>query len=308
MPIKFIVFFILSIVVFTIFSMIYHWGIGFSGTGSGEALFFYLPGSLSASVIPAVSSGLLFTTFDYRRKAFGIIVILILVAVVFGVLYGSLSFSNVLKQPGTGEVFQPFLSEKIHNLDDSLVYVESAEDDGRLGGIVLRRKDDASPAFNYIENARLSDSRPQFIAGAGGEVLKIYPENPVFSGVFTPARLFGGYLSDLAYCNGIYRRAAAEGGLRFILLTAGLTLFLVVCLLFKGLSAWPLFEMILILFLHRLAYFLIMLFSTEADFISETFLGGTAVPEPALVSVGALTAVLLIAGILLRTSARLRKA
>ena len=307
-PLKFLMYFVISTLVFCFFTMIYYWGQSFSGAEGSRILLFFLPISAKAQVFPAVSAALLFTAFDYRHKKMGMTGAVMLTAAVLAVLLSGFMITSRLQQNNPSKVFQPLKPGRIHSLTDGYLYIEAEDsaETGVLTNIVVRRKQAQLPGFNYYSDGRLSGTDPQILNSDVETAAVIDPPNPIFDHIFKPPGLLGQYLADIAFCNSLFISAAESGGPYFLLLTAAATFFLVVCLLFKGTSAWPLFEMVLILGLHRIVFFVLRVIVTEDNFISETFFGGTRIESLPLLVLTALSALLLLAGILIRTSQKIR--
>jgi hypothetical protein len=310
LPLKFLLFFLISAVVFSLFVLIFSWGENFSrAAGSVNSLMLFFSAAAGKIMFPSVSSALLFTAFDYRKKKLGIIASLLLAVSVFVVLFFGLKFSTALEEPADSRSFQPFQSEKIHAVEGGLIYTEKTSSESSVGieGIIIRKHGSSLPGFEYFDEGQFQQLPEPVLSAEGSTVLKINPRNPVYQQIFNPPELLGGYLSDIDFCNKMFLSAAEKGGMDFLLLTAAFTAFLVICLLFKGITVWPLFEMMLILFFHRIVFYILNLFTGEADFISETFFGGNPISSIPLYTILAMSILLLLSGLLIRTSTRLRK-
>jgi len=232
----------------------------------------------------------------------------LLTASVFVVLFFGFRLTSKLAPPADGPGMQPFLSGKIHTVDEMLIYTEKTggESTADIEGIIIRTSESALPGFSYFKTGRVEAAPEPKLLIKGLPPVSIIPPNPVYDHIFRPPGLFGDYLRDIGYCNSVFIRASNNSKLSLLLLTAAVTAFLMICLLYKGTTVWPLFEIILIIFFHRIVFFIIRLFDTEADFISETFFGGTPVQNIPLFTILALSVVLLLSGLLLRTTTRLR--
>ncbi|MBI9107255.1 MAG: hypothetical protein JEZ04_10980 [Spirochaetales bacterium] len=309
LPLKFLVFFIISAAVFCLFSLIFHWGQNFSTAGESNRLLIFLAPTAGNVVLPSVSSALLFTVFDYRKKSIGLVGVLLLTVSVFAVLFFGFRLTASLEDPDNSTNYHPFENGKIHSVNGTLVYTETAgmDSSGKIEGIVIREPGASLPGFRYYEAGRFLKSPEPHLTSEGMKPVSVIPQNPVYNHVFRAPDLFSGYMGDMSFSNLVFIEASRESGINFVLLTAAITAFLMVCLLFKGVTVWPLFEMILILFFHRIIFYLIRLFSSEADFISESFFGGKTVADIPFITISALAVVLLLSGLLLRTSNRLRK-
>ena len=310
LPLKFLVFFIISAIIMSFFVLIFSWGQNFSRASGGEnSLLLFFTVAAGNIIFPSVSAALLFTVFDSRKKSLGIIAPLLLAVSVFAVLFFGLRFSATLEIPEESLNFQPFQDGYIHVVEDGLIYTGTigSDDSGEIIDLITRKHDNSLPGFEYYSRGDYLQHPESRLSAEGSEKIKIVPANPVYDHIFKAEGLFAGYLRDISFCNSIIFSAADEGGIDFLFLCGAFTAFLVICVLFKGLTSWPLFEMILILFFHRLGFYLVALFSSEANFISETFFGGKPVPDIPLYTILALSILLLLCSLLLKTSNRLRK-
>lgn len=308
LPLKFLIFFIISAAVFSLFILIFSWGQNFSRiTGGENSLWLFFSAAAANIIFPSVSSALLFTAFDYRGKTLGVFQVLLLAASVFAVLFFGLRLAASLEEPESHQIYQAFQPDNLHKVDDALIYTGTADIDGSIEDIIIRKDDSGNPSFEYYRSGEFKTD-PAPVLNAGGSLsIEVEPRNPVYSHIFRPPGLLERYTDDIGFFNSVYLSAAVGSMEDFLLMVTALTAFLVICLIFKGVTVWPLFEMTLILFLHRIALYIINLFSREADFISETFFGGSPVQNIPLLTIAGLSLLLLLCGLLLRTSQRMRK-
>jgi len=308
LPLKFLLFFIISAAVFCLFTLIFNWGQNFSRAADGNSLLLFLSSAAGNVIFPSASAALIFSAFDYRKNSLGFLPVILLTASVLVVLFFGFRLTSNLAPPAGSASIQPFSSGKIHTVNEMLIYTEKAgeKSTAAVEGIIIRNSESSLPGFNYFDTGRVEMTPELKLVIEDHEPVEILPANPVYDHIFKPSELLGGYLADINYCNSIFISAAKDNKLSLLLLTAAVTAFLMICLLFKGITVWPLFEIILIIFFHRVVFFIIRLFTSETAFISETFFGGKPVANIPLFTILALSVVLLLCGLLLRTTNRLR--
>ena len=309
-PLKFIMILILCTVIFLIFVLIYNWGQWISiFPDLKNSLLLFIPAAAGDIILPSVSAALLFTFFGFRRSSIHPAAAMIICAAAFAVIFFSFGFASGMEINNDEISFQPFNSRKLHTAADGIIYTDKVDGDGsgRLHGILIRHSGSEAPAFQYFPEGRaVTDGETAIEIGRAGK-LKIEPGNPVFHSTFEPEPVLGLYYSDIGFLNNSLKEAARSGGSQYLIFTAVITLFLTTSMLFRGASAWPLLDIILILTFHRLIFYLFRLFTTEAGFITETLFGGNAPADIALMTMAAATALLLLSGLLLKLTGRRKK-
>ena len=303
LPLKYILFFVISYAVFLLFTLIFNWGRWFSPySGVETGLFMYLGAAAGSIIVPAVSSALIFAVFDYRNVRLHFISVILLSAAVFMTLLFGFRFTGAMTVPVGGVNYQPFEAEIMHPAENYVIYTDKvgAGAYNDIKGVVIRNRDSGLPGFRLYEDGRVESTPSPALILDRDRAIDIIPANPVFNSVFAPPGLLGDYFRDISFFNNAISKPAGAGGVSRLLYTAIFAAFLIVCLLFKGATVWPFFDIILILFLHRLVFYLFRVFSSESVFISETFFGGNFTESIPMFSLLALSAVILFAGILLK--------
>jgi hypothetical protein len=268
----------------------------------------YIPAAAGSIIVPAVSSAMIFAVFDYRNVRLHFISMVLLAAAVFLTLLFGFKFTGAMDFSDGRINYQPFEAEIMHPAEKSIIYTdkvgEGAYND--IEGIVIRNRDSELPGFRLYESGRVESTPSPALIIDRDRVIDIIPSNPVFDSVFAPPELLGDYFHDISFFNNAILDAAKNGGTDYLLYTAVFAAFLMACLLFRGATVWPFFDIIMILFLHRLVFYLFRTFSNESDFISKTFFGGNFTESIPLFTLLALSAVILFSGILLKTTKPLR--
>ncbi len=304
-PLKFIIYFIISAATFIFLNMLYNWVIFYSiSLEQQNSLLLYLPEAANKIVFPAVAAGLLFTIFDSRKRGPNPFAAILTAAAVFLILFFGFKFTKTMVSAEKEPCFQPFQSRMIQITDDHLLYTNKVEGQSIKGLITRSRKERSDSRFNYYSSAGLEEGNPLRLKTDNSISIEITPPNPIFSEDIRIKEPLYNYLCDIEYFNQSLAEASNKGGTDFIILTAVFTAFLMISLLFKGLSAWPLFDFTLIIFLHRIIFYIFRTFSKESDFISETFFGGKQGLDIPLFTIAGLTILLFLVAVLTRVSLR----
>lgn len=306
-PLKYILFFLISSVLFLFISILYNWELYISLCSEQQnGLLVFLPAAASGVVFPSASAAILFLVFSSRKKTIHPVSAVIVAAAVFVLLYFGHNFAAEMSFPEDRIIYQPLNSETLHITDNSIIYTDDCSGE-TISGILVRNRKSILPGFKFYPSAKFDKSSGAGLVIDSERKISITPVNPIFSGVIRSTGLLGAYLRDISFLNANISLAAAGGGTDFIILSAIFTIFLMASLLFRKATAWPLFNIALILALHRLIFYLFRLFSEESEFISETFFSGSDYVNMPLITIAGLTAVLLLTGTLLSISSR-RKA
>ncbi len=306
-PLKFIIYFIISAAAFIFLNMLYSWIISYSiSLEQQNSLLIYFPEAANKILFPAVAAGLLFTIFDSRKRGPNPFAAILTAAAVFLILFFGFKFTKTMVSAETEALFQPFQSRMIQITDDNLLYTDEVEGQSIRGLVTRGRKalSGSDNRFNYYSSAALEEGNPLRLKTDNSISMEIIPRNPVFSESLKIKKPLYNYLSDIEYFNQSLAEASNTGGTDFIILTAVFTAFLMISLLFKGLSAWPILDFTLIIFLHRIIFYLFRTFSKESDFISETFFGGKQGLDIPLFTIAGLTILLFLAAVLARVTLR----
>ncbi len=303
-PLKFLIFFLVSAAILVFLSMLYSWELLVSlSLEQKNNLLLFLPAAASGIVFPAASSGLLFSVFDYRKEAIKPVSAAITAAAIFLVLYFGFTFTSSMISSNDIAEFQPFNERKIHMTENSIIYTDECDSD-IVSGIIIRNHDGSLPGFKYYDRAVFSSTPGAILQFDDARSMDIVPANPVFYDSFRRSGMIGNYIDDIRFMNESLKTAALNGGGGFILLAAVFSAFLMIGLLFRGASSWPLFDFALILFFHRLVYYLFRLFSSESTFIADTFFGGKQELNIPLFTISGLTLILFLCGVLVKTTSK----
>lgn len=302
-PLKYIIFFLISFVLFIFITALYNWELFFSpGLEQQNALILFLPSAASSIIYPSASAAILFLIFNSRKRKIHLVSVIIIAAATFSLIYFGYKFSASMSFNAENAEYQPFKPETIHITENTIIYTDST-DGNTVSGIVTKNRNREIPGFRFYQSARFVNNGNPGLMIDSERKISINPDNPIFSDVLASEYLLREYLGDMGFINE-HISTSAGGGMEFLLLCGVFTVFLMASLLFRNATSWPLFNFALILFFHRFIFYLFKLFSEEAEFISSTFFGGRSDINMPLITISALTAVLLLTGAFINISAR----
>ena len=303
LPLKYILFFLISSGIFLFITTLYHWEQFISlCLGQQNSLLVFLPSAATGIIFPSASAAILFLIFNSRKKSIHPVSSVIIGAAVFAAIFFGFRLVSTMSASNDEIIYQPFNERTIHVTDSSIIYTDECSE-GSIKGIIARNRSAALPGFRFYREAEFTDTPSPGLVIDSERRIDITPINPIFNEVTMEEGFLGDYLGDMKFLSQSIRNSAAAGGKDFLLLSIAFTVFLMTSILYRRASVWPLFNFSLILFFHRLIYYLFKLFSEESTFISETFFGGKQDLNMPLIAITSLTAIFLLAGILISITA-----
>ncbi len=299
LPFKFILIFVISMAVLCLFIILQRWGINASPDINFRInLIYYLPGALKSSLFPSLSTAVILTVFDDPKNSGRFLSIIIIAVLSFIILFFGFKTISLIQESSAGYSYQPLQAGKLLSTEDGIIYTSSVSDNGYSG--VITRKPGPLNLFQYYQSGYINPENIENIILDNSSFFKIEPRNPEYNTVFKSRGLLNQYFSDIEFVTESIYKTESTGNKDLIFISAAFSLFLAVCLLFLNITIWPMFNIMLILFIHRMGYYIFRLFTSELDFITDTFFGGNIPFNLPLMTILAITVLILIVGVLFR--------
>ena len=232
------------------------------------------------------------------HKAEGFFSIIIVAILTFLILFFGFKTISLIQNPADDYKYQPLQGGKLSSSEAGIIYASEVSENG-YNEIIVRTPGPMN-LFEYYQSGYINPDNMEAIILDNNSFFEIKPYNPEYNGVFKSNGLLNQYFRDIEFVSNAIYIAGFNSLTDFILISAAFSLFLAVCLLFLNITIWPMFNIILILFIHRLGYFIFRLFTSELDFITETFFGGEIPFNLPLLTIIAITVLILIVGVLFR--------
>ncbi|MDC7127360.1 MAG: hypothetical protein PQJ46_17485, partial [Spirochaetales bacterium] len=201
LPLKFIAFFFLAVIIMLFFCMIQYWTNSFSPTGENSIkLLQRLPDALSIIIFPATSIALLMAFFHYRKRSSGIAAVTITGILIFLVIFFGYKVTSLFNTDSASTYPKPFAKQTIHITDDYIIYTDNVSttiDGSELAeGVMVKDRNNSSDSFKYYPNAKLSkQDKPELLIDKNQKI-DIAPANPVFFTSFYPGKFLENIINN----------------------------------------------------------------------------------------------------------------
>lgn len=304
-PIRFLFFFLISVVIMGFFCLLYYWVETVSiDSIPGEVFFKNLPTVLESIIVPSISVSLLFSFFSLRNSSISVSAVIITTILVFIILFFGFFSLSKISNTVTDKAYSPLSKKMIQSTDDYIIYtdgvIERYDSIDEIENIILKKKKGSAPGFKYYHTGILKKKNNPVLVIDSEKEFDIVPANPVFSQILDPDSFLKSILGNITFLGKMLGKIAGKNKITLLFYSVVLTAFLMSCMLLRNSSRWPLIEIAGVFAFHAIAYLLCYSLSNQSDFITKTFLNGSPNEKMPFILLVVLTAVVFVIGILIR--------
>lgn len=219
-------------------------------------------------LISTVSSTFFILFRVLKHPGFRPLSVLLALASAAAVLYfGTLGWHRYFPDPAQiqGTTSQPFVSDRLHLLDSSVVYAGNASG-GELKSVVVIQTD-KSPGMLFAQRGNVG-AKGLVLSGTK-DAFAVSPANPYFGQVFAPPVVLGDLFSDIGSVTDFVMGSYLTSKVDFLVAAGGLLLMCLGGLFFLRLTSWPLLNAFLVLLLFRGIFWLHQLAGLQSDLVKQ---------------------------------------
>lgn len=245
------------------------------------------PGWFQRHLAPAASSALIVSVLASLFLLFGRIqhkpgnrLLSFILPLLLSVIIVIAGFSIIIGPPGTPKrvssgTYYPFVPKTIHSIESGLIYVDNVilPTAGGFSGDGIRLERVVRYSEGRLEYDRTAaaglksrgDRNPAAIIPGSTSLsqVPIVPENPIYSPMFEVPPLLRAMISEINLLDDYLLSLRAMAPESFVLAVFSISLFAMSCVVFLGLTAWPLFNALITLVLFRTIFIILRFFDSD---------------------------------------------